>query len=47
MTQPENAKKKPYTKPVVSSHRVFEVSLACIKVPASPMCFGNMSRTRS
>jgi hypothetical protein len=40
--------KKVYEKPLVSSsHRVFEVSLACIKVPSSPMCHLNMARTRS
>ena len=47
MTQPDANQKKPYTKPVVTSHRVFEVSLACIKVPGSPMCQFNMARTRS
>jgi hypothetical protein len=40
--------RKVYEKPVVmSSHRVFEVSLACIKVPASAMCHLNVARTRS
>jgi hypothetical protein len=39
--------KKPYQKPLVESHRVFEVSLACIKVPGSPACAFNVARARS
>lgn len=39
--------KKPYTKPRVDSHRVFEVSLACIKIPGSPMCSWNVARMKS
>lgn len=39
--------RKPYAKPRVESHRVFEVSLACIKIPGSPMCQFNIKRTKS
>lgn len=41
------APKKPYSKPRVDSHRVFEVSLACIKVPGAPMCSWNVARMKS
>ena len=48
MDKPETGKqKKPYQKPRVDSHRVFEASLACIKVPGSPMCQFNLARVRS
>lgn len=43
----ERPPKKTYEKPRVESHRVFEVSLACIKIPGSPMCQFNIRRTRS
>ena len=43
----QHAPKKKYEKPRVESHRVFEVSLACIKIPGSPMCQFNVRRTRS
>lgn len=39
--------RKAYQKPRVESHRVFEVSLACIKIPGSPMCQFNIKRTKS
>ncbi|MEB3197256.1 MAG: hypothetical protein VKP62_08640 [Candidatus Sericytochromatia bacterium] len=39
--------KKPYEKPRLESHRVFEVSLACLKVPGSPACAFNVARARS
>jgi hypothetical protein len=39
--------KKPYEKPRVESHRVFEASLACIKIPGAPMCSFNIHRTKS
>ena len=41
------AGKRPYAKPTVTSHRVFEVSLACIKVPGAIMCQMNIARNRS
>ncbi len=48
MEQPtERPPRKTYEKPRVESHRVFEVSLACIKIPGSPMCQFNIRRTRS
>lgn len=47
MDTPDTPVKKPYEKPMVTSHRVFEVSLACIKVPGSPMCQFNLARVRS
>jgi hypothetical protein len=45
--QPTPGAKKPYEKPRVESHRVFEASLACIKIPGSPMCSFNIHRTKS
>lgn len=39
--------RKPYAKPTVESHRVFEASLACTKVPHSPACSFNIQRTKS
>lgn len=39
--------KKPYEKPRVDSHRVFEASLACIKVPGSIGCGHNIHHTKS
>ncbi|MEB3328104.1 MAG: hypothetical protein VKQ33_02595 [Candidatus Sericytochromatia bacterium] len=39
--------RKPYEKPRLESHRVFEVSLSCIKIPGSPACAFNVARTRS
>ena len=45
--QPRAGTKKTYEKPKVESHRVFEASLACIKIPGSPMCSFNIHRTKS
>lgn len=48
MEKPESPQpKKPYQKPRVESHRVFEASLACVKVPGSAMCHYNLARVRS
>lgn len=51
MNQPapdkKGSDKKPYEKPRLESHKVFEASLACIKIPGSPMCSFNIRRTRS
>lgn len=48
MDKPDSTKnKKPYAKPLVESHRVFEVSLACIKIPGSWWCNYNFRRIRS
>lgn len=43
----ERPAKKTYEKPRVESHRVFEVSLACVKIPGAAMCQFNIRRTRS
>lgn len=45
--KPTPGAKKPYEKPRVESHRVFEASLACTKIPGSPMCSFNIHRTKS
>jgi hypothetical protein len=47
LIQPAASPKKPYEKPQVTSHQVFEVSLACIKIPGSTMCNFNLARARS
>jgi hypothetical protein len=44
---PRTGAKKPYEKPRVESHRVFEASLACLKIPGSGMCFMNIARAKS
>lgn len=45
--QPAPGSKKPYEKPSVQSHRVFEASLACAKIPGSTMCQLNVHRNKS
>jgi hypothetical protein len=47
MEQPEASKKKPYEKPHVTSHKVFEASMACVKVPGSAACSFNIRFVRS
>lgn len=48
MDKPEAPKpKKPYEKPSVVSHRVFEVSLACIKHSGYPQCHFNINLFKS
>ena len=44
---PEPNQRKPYETPRVSSSRVFEASLACLKMPGLPMCSHNIKRTKS
>ncbi|MEB3221630.1 MAG: hypothetical protein VKS61_06085 [Candidatus Sericytochromatia bacterium] len=39
--------RKPYDKPRLESHRVFEVSLSCVKIPGAPSCAWNVTRVRS
>ena len=36
--QPAPGARKRYEKPTLTSHKVFEVSLACVKVTGSAMC---------
>lgn len=47
MQQPDASKKKPYEKPRVTSHKVFEASMACVKIPGSGACQWNMRFVRS
>ncbi|HEY9723740.1 MAG TPA: hypothetical protein V6D47_17135 [Oscillatoriaceae cyanobacterium] len=48
MEQPETSKpKKPYEKPRVDSHRVFEVSLACVKHSGIAQCMFNIHLFKS
>lgn len=41
------APKRPYLRPSVRSMAVFEASLACVKVPGTPMCQFNVARGKS
>lgn len=41
------AARKPYEKPMLESHRVFEVSLSCNKVSHSTVCNFNIHHTKS
>ena len=48
--EPEQPRaRKPYQAPQVTSHRVFEASLACLKIPSNPSCraHGGIAHTRS
>lgn len=47
MQQPDASKKKPYEKPRVTSHKVFEASMACVKIPGSAACQMNLRFVRS
>lgn len=39
--------RKAYSKPIVESYKVFEASLACVKIPGSIMCNYNIRRSKS